>query len=44
VPTETKLAATEQRAEEAKSPALEAPSEGLDYIIQHASGKRLSEE
>jgi hypothetical protein len=31
-------------AEEAKSPALEAPSEDLDYIIQHASGKRLSEE
>jgi hypothetical protein len=49
VPAETKLAATEQRAEEesqdtgvaleksvakeAKSPAPEAPSEGLDYII-----------
>jgi hypothetical protein len=30
--------------EEAKSPALEAPSEDLDYIIRHASGKRLSEE
>jgi hypothetical protein len=60
VPAETKLAATEQRAEEesldtsvaleksmakeAKSPAPEAPSEGLDYIIRHASGKRLSEE
>jgi hypothetical protein len=29
---------------EAKSPAPEAPSEGLDYIIRHASGKRLSEE
>ena len=57
---ETKLAATEQRAEEAspdtgvaleksvakeaKSPAPEASSEGLDYIIRHASGKRLSEE
>jgi hypothetical protein len=60
VPAETKLAATEQRAEEespdtgvaleksvakeAKSPAPEAPSEGLDYIIRHASRKRLSEE
>jgi hypothetical protein len=31
-------------AKEAKSPAPEAPSEGLDYIIRHASGKRLSEE
>jgi hypothetical protein len=60
VPAETKLAATEQRAEEespdngvaleksvskeAKSPTSEAPSEGLDYFIRHASGKRLSEE
>jgi hypothetical protein len=31
-------------AEEAKSPAPEEPSEDLDYIIRHASGKRLSEE
>jgi hypothetical protein len=31
-------------AEEAKSPAPEAPFEDLDYIIRHASGKRLSEE
>jgi hypothetical protein len=60
VPAETKLAATEQRAEEkspdtgialeksmakeAKSLAPDAPFEGLDYIIRHASGKRLSEE
>ena len=60
VPTEIKLAATEQRAEEespdtgvaleksmakeAKSPVLEASSEGLDYIVRQASGKRLSEE
>jgi hypothetical protein len=60
VPAETKLAATEQRAEEespdtgvaleksmakkARSPAPEAPSKGLDYIVRHASGKRLSEE
>jgi hypothetical protein len=60
VPTETKLAATEQKAEgmtpdiniafeksaakEAKSLAPEALSEDFDYIIRHASGKRLSEE
>ena len=31
-------------AEKSKSPAPEAPSEDLDYIIRHASGKRLSEE
>jgi hypothetical protein len=30
--------------EKAKSPILEAPSEDLDFIIRHASGKRLSEE
>jgi hypothetical protein len=30
--------------EKAKSPALEASSEGLDFIIRHASGKKLSEE
>jgi hypothetical protein len=60
VPAETKLAATEQRAEEgspdtgvaveksiakeAKSSVPKALSEGLDYIIRHASGKKLSEE
>jgi hypothetical protein len=60
VPTKTKPAATEDKAEQespnvgmatgqdatekAKSPAPEAPSEDLDYIIRHASGKRLSEE
>jgi hypothetical protein len=27
-----------------KSSTLEAPSEDLDFIIRHASGKRLSEE
>jgi hypothetical protein len=31
-------------AEKSKSPAPEAPSEYLDYIIRHASGKRLSKE
>jgi hypothetical protein len=60
VPTNTKLAPTEQGAEgitpdtniafeksvakEAESLTPEAPSEGFDYIIRHASGKRLSEE
>jgi hypothetical protein len=60
VPTETKLAATEQKAEgitpdtnigfeksaanEAESLAPEALSKDLDYIIRHASGKRLSNE
>jgi hypothetical protein len=31
-------------AEKAKSPTPEAPSSDLDFIIRHASGKRLSEE
>jgi hypothetical protein len=31
-------------AEKSKSPAPEASSEELDYIIRHASGKRLSKE
>jgi hypothetical protein len=60
VPTETKLAATEQKAEgitpyiniafeksaakEVESLAPEALFEDFDYIIRHASGKRLSEE
>jgi hypothetical protein len=30
--------------EKAKSPIPEAPSEDLDFIIQHASGKKLPEE
>jgi hypothetical protein len=30
--------------EKAKSPIPEAPSEDLDFIIRHASGKKLSEE
>jgi hypothetical protein len=29
--------------EKAATPTPEAPSEALDYIIRHASGKRLSE-
>jgi hypothetical protein len=59
VPADTKLATTEQGAEEippnidiafernmgkeVETPAPEAPSEDPDYIIRHASGKRLSE-
>jgi hypothetical protein len=30
--------------EKAKSPIPKAPSEDLDFIIRHASGKKLSEE
>jgi hypothetical protein len=41
---DTGVALEKSVAKEAKSSAPEAPSEGLDYIIQHASGKRLSEE
>jgi hypothetical protein len=37
------IAMDKEVAEEAKSPALEALSENLDFIIRHASGKRLSE-
>ena len=38
------MAAGQDVTEKAKSPAPEAPSEDLDYIIRYASGKRLSEE
>ena len=38
------IAMEKEVTEETKSPAPEAPSEDLDYIILHASGKRLSEE
>jgi hypothetical protein len=38
------IAMENEVAEEAKSPAPEAPSEDLDYIIRHASRKRLSKE
>jgi hypothetical protein len=41
---DTGVALEKSVAKEAKSPAPEAPSEGPDYIIRHASGKRLSEE
>jgi hypothetical protein len=38
------MAAGQDVTEKAKSPAPKAPSEDVDYIIRHASGKRLSEE
>jgi hypothetical protein len=38
------MAAGQDVTKKAKSPDPEAPSEDLDYIIWHASGKRLSEE
>jgi hypothetical protein len=48
VPTEVEPAGTEHRTEqgssEVKSTTPEAPSEDFDFIIRHASGKRLSEE
>jgi hypothetical protein len=37
------ISTEEEIAEEAKSPGPEALSENLDFIIRHASGKRLSE-
>jgi hypothetical protein len=41
---DTGMAAGQDVTEKAKSPAPEAPSEDVDYIIRHASGKRLFEE
>jgi hypothetical protein len=38
------IALEKDMAEKTKSPAPEAPSEDLDYINRHASGKRLFEE
>jgi hypothetical protein len=38
------IAMEKEVAEEAKSPAPEASSEDLDYIIRHALGRRLSKE
>jgi hypothetical protein len=48
--TETKSAAPEDKTagqivrEKTKAPAPEAPNKDVDYIIQHASGKKLSQE
>jgi hypothetical protein len=41
---DTDMGAGQDVTEKAKSPAPKAPSEDVDYIIRHASGKRLSEE
>jgi hypothetical protein len=38
------MAVEKDVAEKTKSPAPEASSEGLDFIIRHASGKRWSKE
>jgi phage gp46-like protein len=42
--SDTGMVAGQGIIEEAKSPALEASSEDVDYIIRHASGKKLSKE
>jgi hypothetical protein len=44
VPPNTDIAFERNMAKETESLAPEAPSEYPDYIIRHASGKRLSEE
>jgi hypothetical protein len=41
---DTGIAAGQDMIEKAKSPAPEAPAEDVDYIIRHASGKKLSKE
>ena len=41
---DTGMAAGQDMIEKAKSPAPEAPAEDVDYIIRHASGKKLSKE
>jgi hypothetical protein len=38
------MAAGQDKIEKARSPAPEAPTEDVDYIIRHASGKQLSKE
>jgi hypothetical protein len=43
VPPNTNIAFEGSVVEEAESLIPEAPSEDLDYVIRHASGKRLSE-
>jgi hypothetical protein len=41
---DTGMATGQDMIEKAKSPAPEAPAEDVDYIIRHASGKKLSKE
>jgi hypothetical protein len=42
--SDTGVAAGQDMMEKPKSPALKAPIEDVDYIIRHASGKKLSNE
>jgi hypothetical protein len=42
--SDTILTAGQDMAERAKSPASKAPAEAADYIYQHASGNKLSED
>jgi hypothetical protein len=42
--SDTGMAAGQDIIEKAKSSAPEAPAEDVDYIIRHASGKKLSNE
>jgi hypothetical protein len=42
--SDTGMAAGQDMTEKAKSTAPEAPAEDVDYIVRHASGKRLSNE
>jgi hypothetical protein len=44
IPLDANIAFEKSAAKEAESLIPEAPSEVLDYIIRHASGKKLSEE
>jgi hypothetical protein len=44
IPPNVNIAFEKSAAKEAESLTPEAPSEVLDYIIRHASGKKLSEE
>jgi hypothetical protein len=41
---DTSMALEKEAPEKAKTPIPEAPSKDFDFIIRHASGKRLSEE
>jgi hypothetical protein len=41
---DTGMAVGQDMTEKAKSPTPEAPAEDVDYIVRHASGKRLSNE
>jgi hypothetical protein len=42
--SDTSMTTGQDVMEKAKSPALEAPAEDVDYIFRHASGKKLSKE